>query len=78
MEAFAKNGLHAEDFNRRERGLDEALPWDHVDVGVTKAFLKRELGRAQQGIVTPNCAEKCSGCGVQSYGRGICVGKIQN
>ena len=67
MEAFAKNGLHAEDFNRRERDIDEALPWDHVDVGVTKAFLKRELDRARQGIVTPNCAEKCAGCGVTSY-----------
>ena len=78
MEAFAKNGLHAEDFNRRERSLEEALPWDHVDVGVTKAFLKRELDRARQGIVTPNCAEKCAGCGVTSYGRGICVGKIQD
>ena len=78
MEAFAKNGLHAEDFNRRERSTEEALPWDHVDVGVTKAFLKRELERARKGIVTPNCSEKCAGCGVASYGRGICVGQIQD
>ena len=76
MNAFAANGLHAEDFNRRERSIDEPLPWDHVDVGVTKKFLVRELERAEKGLVTPNCAEKCSGCGVQSYGKGICVGKI--
>ncbi|MBQ2307203.1 MAG: TIGR03960 family B12-binding radical SAM protein [Clostridia bacterium] len=78
MDAFTANGLHAEDFNRRERETDEALPWDHVDVGVTKRFLQRELERAKQGVVTPNCASKCAGCGVQSYGRGICVGKIQD
>lgn len=78
MEAFSKNGLHAENFNMRERNIDEALPWDHVDVGVTKAFLKRELDKASKGIVTPNCARQCSGCGVQSYGRGICVGEIQD
>ncbi len=78
MQAFEKNGLRAQDFNMRERDIDENLPWDHVDVGVTKKFLKREYALAAEGKVTPNCAEKCSGCGVQSYGRGICVGEIQD
>ena len=78
MQAFEANGLNAEDFNERERDIMEPLPWDHVDVGVTKKFLMREFARAQAGIVTVNCAEQCHGCGVQTYGRGLCVGQIQD
>lgn len=73
MEAFGKNQLDATQFNQRERSVDEFLPWDHVDVGVTKAFLIREYERAARAEVTPNCRAKCSGCGVATYKRGICV-----
>lgn len=76
MRAFDKNGLDAGDFNRRERNIDEFLPWDHVDVGVTKSFLIREYDRASKGQITPNCRASCAGCGAASYKRGICVGKI--
>lgn len=73
MAAFEKNGLDAGNYNRRERTTEEFLPWDHVDVGVTKKFLAREYERASKGEVTPNCRAKCSGCGATSYKRGICV-----
>ncbi len=72
MAAFEKNGLDAGNYNRRERTTEEFLPWDHVDVGVTKKFLVREYERASKGEVTPNCRAKCSGCGATSYKRGIC------
>ena len=70
LEAFDKNGLSIEFYNERERNTDEILPWDFIDIGVTKAFLKREWERAQRGEVTPNCKEKCQGCGAAVYGSG--------
>ncbi len=70
LEAFEKNGLSIEFYNERERSTDEILPWDFIDIGVTKAFLKREWERAQKGEVTPNCKEKCQGCGAAVYGSG--------
>lgn len=76
MAAFERNGLDAGDFNRRERSVDEILPWDHVDVGVTKKFLIREYERASRGEITPNCRSQCVGCGATAYKRGICVDKI--
>ncbi|MBP3392196.1 MAG: TIGR03960 family B12-binding radical SAM protein [Clostridia bacterium] len=73
MAAFGKNDLDATQFNQRAREIDEFLPWDHVDVGVTKNFLVREYERAARAEVTPNCRAKCSGCGAATYKRGICV-----
>ena len=73
MAAFGKNELDATQFNQRARSVDEFLPWDHVDVGVTKQFLVREYERASRAEVTPNCRAKCSGCGVTTYKRGICI-----
>ncbi len=70
LESFEKNGLSIEFYNERERSTDEILPWDFIDIGVTKAFLKREWERAQRGEVTPNCKEKCQGCGAAVYGSG--------
>lgn len=62
-------------YNYRERGKDEIFPWDFIDIGVTKEFLYREYERAGQEIVTPNCREKCSGCGAHRFGTGVCVEK---
>lgn len=70
LDAFDKNGLSIAFYNERERSTDEILPWDFIDIGVTKAFLKREWERAQKGEVTPNCKEKCQGCGAAVYGSG--------
>ncbi len=70
LEAFDKNGLSIEFYNERERNTDEILPWDFIDIGVTKAFLMREWERAKNGEITPNCKEKCQGCGAAVYGSG--------
>lgn len=59
-------------FYTRERSFDEILPWDMIDVGVTKQFLINEAKRAEQGIVTPNCREKCAGCGAACFKGGVC------
>lgn len=75
-EAWAKAaeevGIDYDFYARRERSYDEVLPWDHIDIGVTKQFLMRENERAKQAATTPNCAEKCSGCGASQFGKGIC------
>ena len=70
LDAFEKNGISIEFYNERERSTDEILPWDFIDIGVTKAFLKKEWEKAQKGEITPNCKEKCQGCGAAVYGSG--------
>ena len=65
MEAFEKTGVNPMWYTARKRPFEEALPWAHIDCGVTKAFLQRECERAYAEKVTPNCREACSGCGAQ-------------
>ena len=55
MDSFEEEGLDIDFYNLRERSLDELFPWDFIDIGVTKEFLKREWKRAMEGEVTPNC-----------------------
>ncbi len=71
LESFQECGIDP-DFYLRERGMDEVLPWDHIDVGVKKCFLKREYEKAMNEETTPNCREKCAGCGANSFGVGVC------
>ena len=53
-------------YARRERPRDEVLPWDHIDVGVSREFLEREYRRALEGLTTPDCRQgPCSACGLQ-------------
>ena len=73
MQAFENTGTDIAFYNKRERDLDEILPWDFIDIGVTKEFLKREWMRALSGEVTPNCRMQCSGCGVAKYKGGVCI-----
>ena len=67
-----KCGVDMDFYTLRPRELDELLPWDFIDAGVTKEFLKREWQRACEGTVTPNCRMSCSGCGARKYGGGVC------
>lgn len=63
QKAFADSGLDLEALACRERGRDERLPWDHLDMGVRKEFLWREWERAQRGETTPACGPgACTGC----------------
>ena len=72
MRAFEQEGIDPDFYTSRERSLDELLPWDFIDAGVTKAFLIREWERAQKETVTPNCRQQCSGCGCKAYDGGVC------
>ena len=72
LEAFAATGIDPDFYTMRERDLDENLPWDFIDVGVTKEFLKREWKTALGETVTPNCRMRCSACGAKQFGGGVC------
>ena len=71
-EAFAETGIDIEFYTFRERSTDEILPWDFIDAGVTKEFLIREWKQAKGEVVTPNCRQKCAGCGARRYKGGVC------
>lgn len=68
MRAFESAGVDPAHYTTRGFGLDEILPWDVIDCGVTKRFLLRERERAYKGETTPACSEHCSGCGASALG----------
>ena len=72
MKAFDQCGIDPDFYTVRERGLDEVFPWDFIDAGVSKEFLKREWLLAQKGQASPNCRQRCSGCGARDFGGGVC------
>ena len=63
MDAFKTCGVDPDYYTIRGFGEDELLPWDPINVGVSKKFLLRERKRAYEGIITPDCRHGCSGCG---------------
>ncbi len=71
--AFEDHGLTMAFYNDRERAEDELFPWDFIDIGVTKEFLLREYHNAKAETVTPNCRQKCAGCGAARFGGGVCT-----
>lgn len=62
-------------YANRRRSYGEVMPWDHLDYGVTKAYLIREHERALAAQVTPHCRLNCSGCGANKLVGGACFGK---
>lgn len=68
QEAFSESGLAPDFYARRERSLDELLPWSLVDTGVRPEYLQREYRRAQAGQVTADCRHQaCQGCGFEDW-----------
>ena len=63
FDALNRSGVNAEFYTTRGFGEDEVLPWDTIDVGVTKKFLKLERKRAYEEKITPDCRHGCAGCG---------------
>ncbi len=72
MQAFADCKLDPAFYANRPRGLDELLPWDFVDAGVTKAYLRREYEKALRAETTRDCRQGCNGCGMQRF-EGVCA-----
>ena len=68
ISVIEKSGLDAAFYANRAFDLDEVLPWDIIDCGVSKEFLRRERDKAYAENTTPSCREKCSGCGANKLG----------
>ena len=73
LSVFADCGIDPAFYANRRRSYEEILPWDHLDYGVTKQFFIRENEQAKAAATTPNCREKCAGCGAACWKRGVCV-----
>ena len=63
FDAFQSCGIDPDFYTVRGYGEEEILPWDTIDVGVTKKFLQRERAQAYAETVTPDCRQGCAGCG---------------
>lgn len=72
LDAFKSCGIDPEFYANRQREYEEITAWDHLDYGVTKDFLIRENRAAHNAVTTPNCREKCAGCGATCFGEGVC------
>ncbi|MBE6674360.1 MAG: TIGR03960 family B12-binding radical SAM protein [Ruminococcaceae bacterium] len=69
MSVFEECGIDPSFYANRKIGFDEILPWDVIDIGVNKSFLISENKKAYESKTTPNCKEKCSGCGANKLGK---------
>lgn len=78
MQLFADLNVDPAFYANRHRPFTEVFPWDHLDYGVKKEFLMAECKKAYTGETTPNCKEKCSACGANCYGGGVCFEKHSN
>lgn len=74
LQAFENTGIDYEFYTLRKREPDEILPWDFIDIGVSKAFLKREWEAACDSRVSPNCRQACLACGAKRFNSGVCCG----
>lgn len=72
MEAFETCGVSIAFYTTRERKPEEIFPWDFICAGVSKEFLFKEWQKAMREEVTPNCRQKCSGCGALQFKGGVC------
>ena len=69
MSVFEECGIDPDFYANRRISFDEILPWDVIDIGVNKSFLISENKKAYESKTTPNCKEKCSGCGANKLGK---------
>lgn len=67
LQAFADTGVVPEFYTQRVRGRDEYLPWDIIDCGVTKKYMLSELDKAMEQVITPDCRQGCTGCGIKRF-----------
>ena len=72
LAAFESCGIDPAFYANRRRAFDEVLPWEHLDYGVDKSFFIKQNQLAREGETTPNCREKCAGCGATCFKEGLC------
>ncbi len=75
LQAIRGQGLDPDFYVTRRREADEVFPWDHIDCGVEKSYLRQEWAHANDGTTTPECRLFCGDCGAAIYGTGVCYGR---
>ena len=72
LQALAESGLDPAFYTTRQRAEDERMPWDHIDMGVTRDHLLREKHQAERGVLSPDCRHGCVNCGAKTLNGGAC------
>lgn len=72
MDSFKECGINPDDYTIKGIDEDTVLPWDNIDIGVSKRFLLNEYNKAKEEKTTENCKLKCSGCGCMCFDTGVC------
>lgn len=67
MEAFKECNVDAEFYAYRKRSYEEILPWDFIDIGVSKEYLISENEKSKEGALTRDCRLGCTACGIKNY-----------
>ena len=80
QEALKECNVDGDFYVYRDRGYEEILPWDFIDIGVNRKYLEVENEKAKKGALTQNCRKGCTGCGVNvNFKEGKCFeGAILN
>lgn len=77
-DAFNTCNIDIYDYTLKGFTFEDELPWSFIDIGVTQSFLKKEYEKSKEYITTPDCKEKCSGCGCMNMNCGICNNHIKD
>ncbi|MDE2748772.1 MAG: TIGR03960 family B12-binding radical SAM protein [Chloroflexota bacterium] len=64
LAAFEEFDIDPKFYNFRERGLEEVFPWDHIDAGVHKKFLREDYLMSIKRETRVDCRDKCFACGI--------------
>ncbi len=64
LDAFSQAGIDPDFYSTREREIDEAFPWDHIQSGVKKSLLLQDYEWSKEGKIRPDCREGCYACGI--------------
>ncbi len=70
LKAFEDCGLNFGFYASRQRAEDEVFPWDHIGCGTSKTHLLKEWRLSREAVTTPDCMQKCAGCGAASLLKG--------
>lgn len=71
IESFKECNIDLNFYATRERSMDEILPWDFIDIGISKEYLKNEFNKAEKGELTRDCRLQCTGCGITGFAKEV-------
>lgn len=78
IDSVKESGLDPDFYACKKYEYEDVLPWQHIDCGVTQAFLVSEAKKALEEVTTPDCLSKCSACGAAKFGSSLCTKRCIN